>query len=138
MLIADHGHRLPNDLNTSLPRAKHIPFLLYGSVLKEDYRGKKIDLIGNQHDLVATLLHQLHLPCHPFPRSKNLLNPQARPYAYYVNNSVMGWISQGGVLYYTFATKKFSANHQDIPGNDSVTLDSKAYLQTHFQDYLDF
>ena len=138
VLIADHGHRLPNDLNTSLPRAKHIPFLLYGPALKEEYRGKKVNLIGNQHDLVATLLYQLDLPSQQFPRSKNLLNPQAKSFAYYVNNSVMGWINQGGVLYYTFATNQFSLNQTEIPGNDSISLDSKAYLQTHFQDYLNY
>jgi hypothetical protein len=114
--------------------------LFYGPALKAEWRGKKVNTTGNQNDIASTLLHQMHLSSSGFPRSKNLLNPTALPFAYYVNSTVMGWITPQQSMIYTFATKEnkvVSVPPVVSANTDSLLLDAKAYLQTHFQFYLD-
>src|SRR5690606_4314013 len=49
IIVADHGHRLPLEKWDSFhPNRYRIPLLLYGDIIKPEYRGQKIDKIGNQ------------------------------------------------------------------------------------------
>ncbi len=141
ILVADHGHRLPRYRDLNSPSSKHITLLLYGNVLKKDYRGKTIDVVGNQHDLPATLLAQLHLDASPFTSSRNLLGSSAKEFAYYVNDNVMGWITPSAVLSYDLVNKVFlpvDGSPATTGELDSIRKDAAAFLQYHYQEYLDF
>lgn len=139
ILVADHGHRLPKKSNLNFPQSKRIPLLFFGGALQEEYRGKSCDVIGNQHDIAATLLSQLGIDYSLFGRSRDLLHPGAKSFAYYTTDYAMGWISSEQKFIYPFATKKpivFGLNSTML--SDSIFLDAKAYLQSHFQEYLEY
>ena len=139
ILVADHGHRLPKNNDLSRPESKRIPLLMFGNVLKEEFRGKQIDITGNQHDIPATVLPQLHKETSLFPGSKNLLNPSTKSFAYYVTDNVMGWIAPGQMLLFDLTKREFiSLTDPPVPYIDSLQSDAKAYLQYHYQEYLDF
>ena len=141
ILVADHGHRLPKRHHLDRPQAKRIPLLWFGEVLDTLYRGKTIDRVGNQHDLPATLLHQLDIDPSEFTVSKDLLNPQTPEWAYYLTDNVMGWVTPIQATNYLFTTKQFrfaSGVIADSITTDSLQRDAKAFLQVHFQNYLDW
>ncbi|MDB5014537.1 MAG: sulfatase, partial [Daejeonella sp.] len=78
VIVADHGHRLPkNESENFQPRRYSIPLILFGEVIKPEYRGKTISKIGNQTDIAATLLNQLHINSSDYKWSKDLLNPSS-------------------------------------------------------------
>ncbi|MEP6646257.1 MAG: sulfatase-like hydrolase/transferase [Saprospiraceae bacterium] len=141
ILVADHGHRLPNIRNLDLPESKRIPLLFYGNVLIDSLRGTTIDKTDNQNDIAAIILNQLHKSADGFPRRKDVLNPSTKNFAYYTNSNVLGWITPLEKFTYTFADKSLrnaSDTTSMAPLNDSIILDAKAYLQTHYRDYLKF
>src|SRR5690606_6338756 len=54
VFIADHGHLLPKNANDIyVPQRYHIPLLLYGDVIKDAYRGRRMTQTGSQTDVVA-------------------------------------------------------------------------------------
>lgn len=140
ILVADHGHRLPKMTNLNLPQSKKIPLLFVGSALKENYHGKTIDKVGNQNDIASTLLNQLQKDVTGFPRSKDMLNPGSKEFAYYTNDNVLGWITpfQKFIYFYTSEKNRVVEDVRKEYVNDSLLLDAKAYLQTHYQEYLDY
>jgi phosphoglycerol transferase MdoB-like AlkP superfamily enzyme len=141
VLVADHGHRLPKKRHLDWPQTKRVPLLWYGSVIDSLYRGTTIARYGNQHDLPATLAHQLGLDASVFPLSKNLLDPDCPEYGYYVTDNVMGWVTSKQTVSYNFTKETFRMMRPDpidSLAKDSIEKDAKAFLQMHFQRYLDY
>lgn len=140
ILVADHGHRLPQNKDTSKPPSKHIPLLLLGPVIKPEFRDMIVNIVGNQNDIATTLLHQLNLDASGFPRSKDLLNHSSRSFAYYTTNNYLGWVTSRQSVTYNYLTQEVWKSDVTCNGayHDSIMLDAKAFLQTHFQDYLDY
>jgi len=139
ILVADHGHRLPRNNDLNRYESKRIPLLFYGNVLKENVRGTTISKTGNQHDIAATLLNQLKIDYSGFPRSKDLLNAGTKEFAYYTNDDVLGWVTPADKFIYIYSSKELqNTGGPSItsPLNDSIVLDAKAYLQTHYADFL--
>lgn len=126
VLVADHGHRLPQNNDMNLAKAKHIPLLFFGNALKSEFKKYRCSKIGNQHDIAATLLNQLNIASTSYVWSKNLLNPRTKDFAYYSNETVLGWISNSDSIAYSFVEKKNIANNSYSKIND---LNAKAYLQ---------
>lgn len=137
ILVADHGHRLPKNRDLNSPESKRIPILFYGNVLTESFRGTTIDKTANQNDIAATLLRQLHKDYSGFSKSKDILDPVTKPFAYYTTDNVWGWITPGESFYFTYATEEINMNRSSFGTlSDSIILDAKAYLQTHYQQFL--
>ncbi len=142
IFIADHGHRLPAEkYELSHPNRFHIPLLLFGEVLKPEFRGKKISRIGNQTDLATTLLHQLGLPTAHFHWSRDLFNPTTPQVAFYNSKDAFGIITPeqsisfdnvGKVINYQ-ATKDYPTAK-----NDSLLNMAKAYYQTVYKEFLKY
>ncbi len=126
VLVADHGHRLPQNNDMNLAKAKHIPLLFFGNALNSAFKGYRCSKIGNQNDIAATLLSQLNLTSDRYVWSKNLLNPGTNDFAYYSNETVLGWISKSDSIAYSYVEKKNIANNSYSKINE---LNAKAYLQ---------
>ena len=137
ILVADHGHRLPKKSNLNLPQSKRIPLLFYGNVLKDHVKGKTNTIVGNQNDIAATLLHQLGKPADKFSRSKDLLNPNCNGFAYYTTDYTLGWVTNSQKFIYFYTSKTLNTIGTGVV-NDSILLDAKAFLQTHYDEYLRF
>ncbi len=133
ILVADHGHRLPQQNDMNMAKSKHIPLLFFGAVLKEKVRGTRCTKIGTQEDIAATLLAQLKIKSSKYTWSKNLLNPTANSFAYYSNQNVLGWISDSDSSAYSFVEKKNIAPTKTNPISQNI---SKAYLQKLYAEFI--
>jgi phosphoglycerol transferase MdoB-like AlkP superfamily enzyme len=134
VLVADHGHLQPTKCNMDTPRARQVPLIITGPAVNPVWRGRRIETIGNHHDIPATLLAALGVASDSFPWSKNLLAGNAPDFAYYSNENGLGWITPEGAAFYRFAEKRW----QNFQGNLSPQskTSARAYLQTMYDDYL--
>ena len=135
IIVADHSHNSYRNWHPFSKQYHKIPLLFYGNVIKDQYKGTVNHKLGNQHDLSATLLGQLHLPARDFHYSKDLFNPSSPEFAYYTTEDGVGWIrpygyftyDKGANFYYWWTDPKLA---------DSIKQEGKAYLQTVFGEYM--
>jgi phosphoglycerol transferase MdoB-like AlkP superfamily enzyme len=135
ILVADHGHRLPQENDLNLPKAKHIPLLWLGEVIKKEWCGQEVEKVGNQQDIASTLLKQLNRSSSTYKWSKDLLNPSSLNFAYYSNENVLGWISDKDSLAYSFVEKR---NISSSVTNPDQLFHAKAYLQELYTTFLEY
>jgi phosphoglycerol transferase MdoB-like AlkP superfamily enzyme len=141
ILVADHGHRLPRNTSESYQPAKyHIPLLFFGGAIKQEYRGKRINKLGNQTDIAATLLAQLNLPYKDaFHWSKDMLNTSSKPFAFFDWDNGFGFMTPQqavsfdnlgqAVIYTRYPNANKATNEKNL-------LYGKAYLQQVFTEYM--
>ena len=136
IFLADHGKNLPLNRQKWSPEMFRIPLLLYGEVLKDKFKGGKIEKYGSQTDLAATLLTQLNLDHSEFVWSKDLLSC-SKDFAFYNYNGGLGWVTPEIELAYSL-----NSNHMFYTKKKVKELDpaedlenSKAYLQKLGQQF---
>jgi len=106
VIVSDHGHATPG-INSPFETAFfNIPLLIFGDPISQAYRGKKIEKVGSQADLAATLLRQLGLSSKEFIFSKDLMSPTAKEFAFFSTIRGYGFITPFGSLRYNFDSKK--------------------------------
>lgn len=139
VLIADHGHIMPKGREEIyIPERYHIPMLFFGEVIKKEYRGRVIDKTGSQIDLASTLLHQLQLDSKPYTWSKNLLDPQTRPFAFFSWDSGMGFIDNTQCVTFDLVGKKTLYNNKPEDSDHTATLlqNGQVFLQHAYTSFL--
>lgn len=142
ILVADHGHRLP--LSTAMaynPAKYHIPLLFYGDVIKPEYRGQKINKLGNQTDIACTILSQLNRPHAQFKWSKNLLNPYSKEFAFFDWDNGFGFMTpQQQVSYDNSGQRMIYRGNKTAPNSltHKTLRTGKAFMQQIFTEYLDY
>jgi phosphoglycerol transferase MdoB-like AlkP superfamily enzyme len=100
VLVADHGHASPAVQNPSVAGFYHIPLLIIGEPLKKEYRGKRIDVIGSQADIAATLIKQMNGDASRYKWSKDLLHPNVPQFALFALSRGYGWVTPKGNFSY--------------------------------------
>ncbi len=110
VVVADHGHASAELQDPNLGQYFHIPLLIFGEPLKKEFRGKRIDKVGSQADIVRTLLYQLSGDYNKYVWSKDLLNPHAPEFALHTINRGFGWITPQGNFSYNMDAKSFTDN----------------------------
>ena len=110
VFISDHGHPSPACENPSVKQYFRIPLLIWGEPLKKEFRHKKMDNIGSQADVAATILYQMGGDLSRYPWSKDLLNPKVSQFALHTINRGYGWISSKGNIVYHMDTKVYLEN----------------------------
>ena len=116
----------------------HIPLLIYGDVLKENYQGKVINHVASQTDIAATVLSQLKIPHQQYRWSKNLFDT-INVFAFYTFYDGYGLVTpKGNLVWDKKAGRAYTTN--TFSKDDFVIFKAKgeAYLQELFQEYLDF
>jgi phosphoglycerol transferase MdoB-like AlkP superfamily enzyme len=139
LFIADHGHIYPkNRTDIFIPERYHIPFLMYGDVIKPEFRGKAFEGTGSQADVAATLLAQLNLNTKDFKWSKNLLNPYVKPFAFFSWDNGMGFIDKQQCVTFDNIGKVILYNSRkgDSLSTANKLQSAKAYLQVVYEDFL--
>jgi phosphoglycerol transferase MdoB-like AlkP superfamily enzyme len=134
IIIADHGHPYPSKSGVPMhyPDEFHIPMLWLGGALQTDpFINSQT---GSQTDLANTLLHQLGIYNKKFPFSKDLMNGETIPFAYYAFNNGFGFIKPEKKLVVDNISGK--PLFQKGQYTQSDLEEGKAYLQYSFQDYL--
>ena len=136
VVVSDHGHASPG-INSPFETAFfNIPMLIFGEPIIKEYRGKKINKIGSQADLAATLLHQLHMDSEEFLYSKDLMSPNAQEFAFYSTIRGYGYINPLGNIRYNFDAKKFiSSDELTKQGKFSTRKESEACFYAFFKHF---
>lgn len=139
IFIADHGHLFPkNKHEISDPQRYHIPLIFYGDVIKDEFKGKKIDKVGSQQDVAATLLAQLNIPHQDFLWSKNLLNPYTKHFAFFSWDNGLGFINDDHCVTFDNIGKNILYNNkpQDKDKTNTNLTTGQSYLQTVYQQFI--
>ncbi len=132
VVVADHGVSLPGRVDMSDPRSRHIPMLVFGGALAENWRGKRVLNFGNHHDIPATVLAQLGLPAGQFTWSRDLLaEKQANSFAYYSNENGLGWVVPEGAGLLNFQSREWTGK---VPAGKR--RQAEGYLQSWYEEFL--
>ncbi len=132
VIIADHGHRIPDSAN-KIDDFK-IPMLWLGGALeKTNIENVKV---ASQIDIASTILKQLNMNAFSYNWSKNIFDKQTKPWAFFSFNNGFGFVedNQKSVIYDNIGQKTIQKS-----GNISAKDENygKALMQRMFQDYLD-
>jgi phosphoglycerol transferase MdoB-like AlkP superfamily enzyme len=127
VFVPDHAMRYPSTLENTDPNRYKIPLILAGGAIRKPM---KIDRIGGQIDIAATLLSQLKLPHSDFTFSKNLLNTRSPEFAFFSFVDGFGFVTPESQVVYDNVQKKV------VHGNDrsSEFMNGKAFLQCLYDD----
>ncbi len=129
VLVPDHAMQYPVDLDVFSVERYKIPLVLYGPALAQ--KGVRIDAIGGQIDIAATLLGQLGLPHTEFAFSKDILNPANPHFAFFTVPDSFGMVTASGEVVFDNVAKKVYSN--SCP--DTLALaHGKAFLQKIYDD----
>ncbi len=129
VFVPDHAMQYPVDLDIFSVERYRIPLVLYGPALAE--KGVRIDAIGGQIDIAATLLGQLGLPHTEFTFSKDILNPANPHFAFFTVPDSFGMVTASGEVVFDNVAKKVYSN--SCP--DTLALaHGKAFLQKIYDD----
>jgi phosphoglycerol transferase MdoB-like AlkP superfamily enzyme len=137
VFVADHGHASPEVKNPNLGAYYHIPLLIYGEPLKKEWKGKRVEKIGSQADLVRTLLYQMGGDFQRYTWGKDLLNPQAPEFALHTINRGFGWITPQGNFSYHMDTKQFMDNNMPESALQKARKRCHSYLSLNYYEYKD-
>ncbi len=141
VMVADHGHLLPrNKYDINDYHRFRIPLLFFGGVIKPEWQGKKIDKIGSQTDIAATLLRQMNYPASEFMWSKDLLNENTNSFAFYNWDNGFGYATPQQVISFDNVGKTitFRRNNASKTTDDSLLECGKAYMQVAYDQYLKY
>jgi phosphoglycerol transferase MdoB-like AlkP superfamily enzyme len=138
IIISDHSHGSQKNRHIFSKEYRKIPLLLFGEVIKDEYKGTQISRISSQTDVAATLLYQLEISSEEFFWSRNLFNPFSREFAYYEAGEAVGWTCPDGYFVYRRELDDYFDMAITPEKQEQVIKEGKAYLQTLFQQYLDY
>jgi phosphoglycerol transferase MdoB-like AlkP superfamily enzyme len=140
VILADHSHRLPANLTEHDPRRYRIPLLFFGNMIKPEFRGTRISKIGNQTDLVATLLNQLNIDPVRYQWSKDLLNPDTQGFSFFNWDNGFGFATENQIISFDNVGKNIilRKNPPNVKIDNELLVYGKAYMQEVFQQYLDY
>ena len=136
VIMADHGHRLPQ-LDSLQAKRKwetfSIPMLWLGGALA--VRDTVIDRLGVQTDFPKTLLDQLGLDGSAYRWSRDLLAPGVRPWAWFTFSDGFGWVNfAGGAVAWDNVGKQV-IDREGRTGAEDIRA-GQAMLQTLIEDFV--
>lgn len=135
IIVADHGHASPKVENPNLAGYFHIPMLIVGEPLKKEYRGKRIETLGSQADIVRTLLYQMGGDHKKYIWSKDLLNPNCPQFALHTINRGYGWITQEGNFSFNMDANSYPENTYTIPELNTQKNICHSYMSLIYNEY---
>jgi phosphoglycerol transferase MdoB-like AlkP superfamily enzyme len=131
IMVADHCCRTNPEMPIYSPEAFKIPMLWIGGAVSKG--GIRIEKLGCQEDIPATLFGQLGLP-EIFPFGKDLLTDESASFAFYAFNEGFGFVTDSSVVAYDHKLKKPVLREGKDP--DCAEKSGKSFLQVLFNDYL--
>jgi phosphoglycerol transferase MdoB-like AlkP superfamily enzyme len=139
VFISDHSHNTPKNYGYNQMQYRRIPFVLFGEVIKENYRGLHLKQVCSQLDLAATLLGQLKIQSKNFEWSKNQFNPYVRHNAFYTFDEGLGYIEPSGNYVWHVSENRFEFERYYVPsGKKTLHKRGKAYLQRITEQFWEF
>lgn len=135
VFVADHGHGTPLTPELYDNNFYRIPFMIWGEPLKKEYRGKRIDKLGSQADIAATLMYQFRGEPERYPWSKDLLNPASPEFALHTVIRGYGWVTPKGSMTYHMEMKDFMQNNFKEEDQEEEVQKCYAFLTRIYDAY---
>jgi phosphoglycerol transferase MdoB-like AlkP superfamily enzyme len=137
ILVADHSHGTPAEHPYESPEFYHIPLLICGGALKEEFMGVKNARLGSQTDIASTLLHQLGYGSSSYRWSKDLMNPYTKQFAFYTFDVGFGFVDTSGVVIHNdrFPTQNRNSAPTD-EARSALYKKGAAMMQALMNDFL--
>jgi len=130
IITADHGHRLPDKIDSRIREKFHIPLLWLGGAIKKD---TVVNRYAGHTDIANTLLAQLDKPSDDFIFSKDIFGNHTKNFAQYVFIDGYGYLDPEHYIVYDNPGKIYF--HKEGVKKEEDTYYGRAYLQTLFLDY---
>ena len=140
VITSDHGQECSDRSEYNSAERHHIPFLLAGGALKEEFRGKIFANISSQVDFAASILSQLQLPANEYRWSRNFFDTDSAQFAFYSFDDGFGWITDSSEVIYDNKMRKVILKNDAVlaaPLEKEVHY-GKAYLQLLMDEYIRF
>ena len=128
VLVPDHYGAYPQNLSKQIDRHK-IPLIIAGGAIKTPM---KVETVGSQTDIAATLLAQCNVNHSEFTFSKDLFCDSAPHYAFISAPSVFGMINTSGYTIFNFESNSIIDSKGNSP--DSILRDGKVFIQKLYDD----
>lgn len=128
ILVPDHYGAYPQNLTKQADK-HHIPLVFTGGAVTNPIR---VEVVGSQIDIAATLLAQLGLSYEEFTFSKNLLNTQSQQFAFIAAPSLWGLIAPDRQVIYDYDADKLIESQGSNQGQ--LTAQGKAFIQKLYDD----
>lgn len=129
ILVPDHLGAYPRDISNLVTERYEIPLIMIGGAITGP---RRIDVIGSQQDIAATLLAQLGLDHQVFTFSKDLMDSHSPHFAFFTVPDAFGMITEDNQLIYD---NKSGKTVVDRGARRSANLQKgKAYLQKLYDD----
>ena len=137
VIVADHGHRLPEKRLVLEPNSRHIPLVFFGDVIKPEFRGMRVHLAGGHHDIPSTILSQMAINTSAYTWSKNLLNPFSSNFSFYQFEETVGFIENKKWMVYSYNLNKIINHSHPLTESElaSLKLNGECYLQSLYGQY---
>ena len=132
IIVADHGHRLPNFSKYYNPEKFHIPMLWLGGAL--NVKDTIIHTFGNQTDIANTLLSQMNISANDFKWSKNLLSNKTSNFAYYTFSYGYGLIQDSLQIVFDAQSENYLLKKGKY---ENFITKGNAILQSTYKDFYD-
>ena len=132
VLVADHLGCYPEDIDNRSPERYHIPLIMTGGVINTPQR---IDVIGSQQDIAATVLSMLGLPHNDLRFSVDMRNSAAPHFAFFTFPDLFGFITSDTEVVHDNLAKKVVYRRGSHPERN-LRL-GQAYLQKLYDDIAD-
>lgn len=138
IFIADHGRANIYNQNTYDEMYFHIPLLIWGGALKNEYAGQTIDRVGSQADLAKTLLNQLDINSDDFHWSKDLLDPSTQAWAICTSTLSYGWKNEDGyTVYHMIDDRLVHSPYTDQKEIDAALKKCRAVLEAMYREFIE-
>lgn len=140
VVVADHGHYLPHNLQHHSAARHRIPFLITGGALDPSLRGQVDRTFGCHVDLPVTLLAQLGLSTAGFEWGRDLFDSAATHRAFWTFDEGFGLADSVQTVVYDAVGKRIIELRDSTRTNDRdrLLLEGQARLQVLLDRYIEF
>lgn len=129
VIVPDHLGAYPEQIDNYQPWRYEIPLIVMGGPVKQ---ARRIDTVGSQIDICATVLGMMGMEHKEFTYSKDLLDPKAPHFAFFSFPDAMGMATKDSYMYYDNTSKKTIIEQGAAPA--ALLPKAKAYLQKLYDD----
>ena len=129
LIVPDHLGAYPENIDNLTLERYQIPFLIAGGAVRQPM---KVDTVGAQQDIAATLLAQMDLPHADFLFSKDLFDAEAPHFAFFTVPDAMGMVTEDNQWIYDNKSGRVVLDEGAVKGKNANA--AKAYLQKIYDD----
>ena len=126
VMVPDHQGCYPEVMDNYTLEHYQVPLVMTGGVVRT---ARRIETLGSQTDLVATLLSIVGVSYEAFPWSKDMLDTQAAHYAVFAVPDAVGMVREEGALIWDNTSARVMLSTWPEERQEQALLTLKAYYQ---------